>query len=150
MRFADPAAQHSRLQGRVKRPRVDTEDSDNVDQEDRAVEGSVDENDGSIVDPVKVKQPIANLVSSALATAWQVNRNHRMCFIFDAVSPACRFKRGMLYNEVSDFPKDTLDGDITETDGPDPGWMPVDPPLVQCVWKHLAPHRHTNSPWHIG
>ena len=69
MRFANPAVQHSRLQGRVKHPQVDTEDSDNVDQEDHAVEGSVDENDGSIVDPAKVKQPIANLVSSALATA---------------------------------------------------------------------------------
>ena len=39
----------------------------------------------------------------------------------------------MAFDEEADFQKDTYDGDITETDGPDPGWMPVDPEIVGCT-----------------
>jgi len=143
LRLANPRSQHLRLQSSAKRPQADPEEGD-------AVEGSVDDGDGSIADPGKVRWPIANLVSPALATAWKVYPKQKMCFIFDPVSTAHQFKQGMLYDEDSDFPRDTLDGDITETDGPGAGWMPVAPTLVRCVWKHSTPWRQTNSPWHIG
>jgi len=56
-----------------------------------------------------------------------------MCFIFDAVSPVCRFKQGMAFDGNAGFLEDTCDGNITETDGPDLGWMSVDPEIVGCV-----------------
>jgi hypothetical protein len=139
-----PAAQPSRSRSRAKRPRAIVEDSDDGDEEDEA------DDDGSIVVPAEVKRPVIKLVSPALAAAWRVNRKQEMCFIFDAVSPARRFKRGMVFDEKADFPKDTRDGNITETDGPGPGWMPVDPGLVRCVWNHFTPHIHTNPTWHAG
>jgi hypothetical protein len=109
--------------------------SDDSDQEDEA------DDDGSTADPSEVRRPVISLVDPALAAAWKVNQTHNMCFIFDSVSPARRFKRGMVFDEAADFPEDTHDGDITETDGPDPGWMPVDPGLVGCVWTQSTAHR---------
>ena len=116
-----------------KRPRADSEAGVNSDEEDGAVEEGIDEDDGGITDPTKIKRPIISLISPALAAAWRVNQKHPMCFLFNPVSPARRFKRGMVYNEEADFPKDTHDGDITETDGPAQGWMPVDPEIFRCV-----------------
>ena len=131
-----------RSQGGVKHPRADIEDM--------AVEESADDVDGNAIDAAKVRRPIISLVAPALATAWKVNRKHNMCFLFDAVSPACRFKWGMALDEEADFPKDTYDVDIAETDGPDPGWMPVDPEIIGCAWRHFTPWRQTNQAWHAG
>ena len=128
--------QRSRLRVGVMRPHVKPRDTDDADQEDEAGEGSPDD----VTDPAKVKQPILHLIDPALVAAWDINTDHEMCFIFDAISPARRFKRGMVFNEDADFPQDTCDGDITETDGPDPGWMPVNPRVVGCVCKHSTHH----------
>jgi hypothetical protein len=58
-----------------------------------------------------------------------------MWFIFDAVSPARRFKRGVMYSDDAEFvdynPRSP--GDFTETDCEPVGWMPVKPPLHLCV-----------------
>ena len=81
-----------------KRPRADSEAGVNSDEEDGAVEEGIDEDDGGITDPTKIKRPIISLISPALATAWRVNQKHPMCFFFDPASPACRFKRGMVYH----------------------------------------------------
>ena len=124
----------------------DAGDADDGDQEDEGGEAKAD----GVTDPKKVRRPIPHLVSPALAAAWSIHQNHDMCFILDAVSPARRFKRGMVFDDQADFPQDTCDGDITETDGPTPGWMPVDPDLAKCVSKNLTPHSHTDTTWHAG
>ena len=121
----------------MKRLRDNADGGNNGDLEDEGVDESVDDDDGSITDPARIKQPFVKILSPALATAWKINRKHSMCLILDAVSPARRFRRGMLFNEELDFPMDSQDGNITETDGPDPGWMPVDPTLVRCVCETL-------------
>ena len=131
MKSAGPTANHSRSQGGVSRPGEDAGDGDDGDQEDEGDEGNVEE----VTDPTKVRQPILHLVNPALAAAWSINRNHEMCFILDVASPARRFKRGLAFNEEADFPQDTCDWEITETDGPGPGWMPVSPRLVRYVWE---------------
>ena len=128
-----PAPPPSRTRSRGKRPRADVKGSGDGDQEVKA------NDDEGAMDPAKVVFPVAKLINAALVGAWRVNRGHKMCFIFDAISPARRFKRGMVYDEEADFPEDTCDGDITETDGPDPGWMPVDPALCWCVWNYPTP-----------
>jgi len=126
-RSAGPVARPSRSQSAAKHSRAIVEDSDEGNQEDKV------DDDGSITDPVMVKQPVIDLIDPALSAAWKVNRKHDMCFIFNPISPARRFKRGMVYDEAANFPVDTCDGDITETDGPGRGWMPVDPGIVGCI-----------------
>jgi hypothetical protein len=56
-----------------------------------------------------------------------------MCLLFDVVSPARRFKRGMVYDDDATFPEydEGNPGDITETDGDPPGWMPYMPRVYQ-------------------
>jgi len=137
LRLANPGPQHLRLRSSVKHPQDNADSGNNADPEGEGVDGSVDDDDRDITDPARVKRPILSLLSPALVTTWKVNEKHTMCLIFDAVSPARRFKRGMVYDEEVDFPMDTLDGNITETHGPDPGWMPVDPTLVRCVCETL-------------
>jgi len=121
-----PAARSTRSRSRAKRSQAIVEDSDDGD------EGNEDD-DGDITDPAKVRRPVISLIAPALADAWRINRKHDMCFILDAVSPARRFKRGMIYDDEATFPDDTRDGYITETDCPAPGWMPVDPGFPECV-----------------
>ena len=137
LRLANPGPQYPRLRSGVKRTQDNADGGSNADLEDEGMDESVDDGDGSLTDPARVKQPFIKILSPALATAWKVNRKHSMCLILDAVSPARRFRRGMVFNEEVDFPMDTLDGNITETDGPDPGWMPVDPTLVRCVCEAI-------------
>ena len=108
---------------------MDVEDGEDGDREDEVESSAVDDS-GSATNSKQIKQPVLSLVHPALTTAWQVNRKNKMCFIFDQHSPARRFKRGMVYDEAADFPHDTCDGNITETDGPGPGWMPVDPVMA--------------------
>lgn len=140
MRLAEPGAQRSGLRSGAKHPRADAANNEGPGLEKDPVEGNGDEDDGSVIIPARIKRPIIRLVDQTLATAWKVNPKQKMCFIFDAVSPARRFKRGMAFKETIDFPEDTCDGDITETDGPGPGWMPVDPTIVRCAWSHSTPH----------
>ena len=137
LRSIHPGVQPSRSQIGVKRRRVDSDNSDDGNQEA--------DNDGGLTDPAKVKRPVTSLISPILATSWRVYQKHDMCFIFDSTSPARRFKRGMIFNEEAEFPEDTHDGDVTETDGPSPGWMPVDPAIVRCVSKHFMLHSQTDS-----
>ena len=79
-------------------------------------------------DSAKIGQPIHRLVHKSLRAAWTINSSLPMCFIFDAVSPARRFKRGMPYSDsdAAVFPEYNASesGNVTETDGPEPGFMP--------------------------
>ena len=82
------------------------------------------------VDPTNVELPIRAVVHRSMGSAWRVNKTLPMCFIFDSISPARRFKRGMPFSDsekvalpiLSD--KEVGSGNVTETDGPDPGLMP--------------------------
>lgn len=88
--------------------------------------------------PANVTQPIFAFVHENLAAAWRVNINHPICFVFDAVSPARQFQRGVLFNEDAAFPElcDASPGDVTETDGPGPAaLMPYMPEEYKCVTK---------------
>ena len=80
--------------------------------------------------PAKIRQPISGLIHPTLKSSWAINNAVDMCFIFDAVSPARQFKRGVEFNERGKFPEynDRAPGDVTETDmvGP-PGLMPYMP-----------------------
>jgi hypothetical protein len=74
-------------------------------------------------------QPISGLVSPTLLNAWTINKSVNMCFVFDAVSPARQFKRGVLFDEDGTFPdyNDEDPGEVTETDVDPPGLMPFEP-----------------------
>ena len=77
-----------------------------------------------------VSQPISTLVHPTLRNSWAINKSVNMCFIFDAVSPARQFKRGVLFDESGTFPDyaDGDQGDVTETDMRGaPGLMPYMP-----------------------
>jgi hypothetical protein len=69
------------------------------------------------------------MVHKSLEFAWTVNKALPMCFIFDTLSPARQFKQGMLWSDGDDYPSyNNVDlGDVTETDGDPPGWMPYWP-----------------------
>ena len=77
------------------------------------------------VDSARVGQPTSTSIHQNLQSAWRVNRRLPMCFIFDSISPARRFKRGMLHSEEADFPiySDSEAGNVTETDAT-PALMP--------------------------
>ena len=84
--------------------------------------------DPATVNQAKVDGPILALVHRNLRNAWSVNGMLPMCFTFDYISPARRFKRGMLYSDSDKvklpiLTEDEL-GNVTETDGPPPGLMP--------------------------
>lgn len=78
--------------------------------------------------PANIEQPITGLIHPTLLNSWTINKSVDLCFIFDIVSPARQFKRGVVYNEDDDYPEydDGAPGDITETDG-DPPLMPYKP-----------------------
>lgn len=58
------------------------------------------------------------LVNGALVRAFKINKKLPMSFIFDHVSPARRFKRGMPFDEAGSFPDCTREemADATDTD----------------------------------
>jgi len=76
--------------------------------------------------PANVTRPVSGFVHPSLMHAWQINRNLPMCFIFDAISPSLKFKRGMPFDDAAAFPEyqESEAGFITETDGESPAWMP--------------------------
>jgi len=76
-------------------------------------------------DPKKVDRPVNALVHPALINAWEINNQHSMPYIFDAVDPARKYKRSMRFDEDADCPVygSEDDGDVTETNGPPPGLM---------------------------
>jgi hypothetical protein len=78
--------------------------------------------------PANIEQPITGLIHPALLNSWTINKSVDLCFIFDTVSPARQFKRGVIYNDDDDYPEydDGAPGDVTETDG-DPPLMPYQP-----------------------
>ena len=80
-------------------------------------------------DPRKVDRPVDANVHPALTGAWQVNNLCSMAYIFDAVNPAMKFKRGTRFDPDKRFPKYRPEdsGDATETDAPSPGLMPYMP-----------------------
>ena len=84
-------------------------------------------------DPTRVNRPISTAIHNNLKDAWMINKALPMCFIFDSVSPARRFKRGMLYTDDGDFPDYNEEdvGDVTETDTDLPGLMPYMPDEYQ-------------------
>jgi hypothetical protein len=85
-----------------------------------------------ITDTAAVNGPVKSLVHETMGNAWTINANHAMAFIFDAISPARQFKRGMLYDANANFPKYDSE-DHTETDTVAPGWMPFRPKSYSCV-----------------
>ena len=54
-----------------------------------------------------------------------------MWLIFNAVSPAMQFKRGVQSNEDEDFPDYSLEGEIMESDGELPGFEAYKIPLYE-------------------
>lgn len=64
-----------------------------------------------------------------------ISKDLAMWFIFDAVSPARRFKRGVLASPDNDFANYGRKPytDRTETDGPPPGWEQYKPPIITYV-----------------
>ena len=77
--------------------------------------------------PSTIKQPISGIIHENLKTAWKINNTLPMCFIFDVVSPARRFKRGMAYDDEVEFPEydeEKESGNVTETDEGPNGLMP--------------------------
>jgi hypothetical protein len=86
--------------------------------------------------PTKIRQPISGLVHHSLTNAWEVNPDMKMCFIFDAVSPARQFKRGAKFSDSKQYPDydDTRPGDVTETDGKH-FWMPYMPRTYEYVFR---------------
>jgi hypothetical protein len=86
--------------------------------------------------PTKIKQPISALVHHSLTNAWEVNPDMKMCFIFDAVSPARQFKRGTKFSDSKQFPDydDTRPGDVTETEGKS-SLMPYMPRTYEYVFR---------------
>lgn len=78
--------------------------------------------------PANIEQPIMELIHPALLNTWIINKSVNICFIFDTVSPARQFQRGVVYKEDADFPEynDGALGDVTETDE-NPPLMPYQP-----------------------
>lgn len=103
-----------------------------------APDPAAEERYGNTVDPAAVTRPIKNLVHPSLSHGWMVSSDLSMCFIFDAVSPARRFKCGTLATPDGDFAnygrKPYMD--LTETDGPPPGWVQYKPPIIVYVVDH--------------
>lgn len=56
-----------------------------------------------------------------------INNSNPMCFIFDVVSPAMKFKCDMDYDADEDFPEAGDSGEVTETDDEDVQLMPYNP-----------------------
>jgi hypothetical protein len=73
-------------------------------------------------DPAKVNGPVSTAVHQALRNAWVINKAHPMCFIFDSVSPARRFKWGFRWDEEREFPEEDPQhpSDATESDSGKP------------------------------
>ena len=119
---------------------TDDEQSSAQDSESTGNPMDVDDSSPSETDPVKINQPLSTVVHQSLTSAWQITRDLPMCFVFDSVSPARKFKRDMLFDEEADFPQfdDGQSGDVTETDVP-PGLMPYAPDEYRLV--------HTTIPW---
>ena len=87
-------------------------------------------------DPASINQPLSALIDENLKKAWAINKKQPMCFIFDSVSPAREFLRGMEYDEGADFPEpDDKDGSqITDTDD-----VPMLMPIMPGEPKYVAP-----------
>jgi len=77
-------------------------------------------------DPARVERPVSALVNHSLKNAWKINQSLPMCFVFDAVSPSLKFKRGMPFNDAANFPEyqESEAGNVTDTNGDSPAWMP--------------------------
>ena len=117
--------------GSQKKPCKHAEQSNNeVDQGSPSPEGVEADGEGSPPpqEPhqLAITRPSLKLIHLNLRSAWKINSNLGICFIFDAVSPARRFKRGMPYDDDADFLDydDEESGNVTETDGDPPGFMP--------------------------
>ena len=102
---------------------ADNNNDNESDNEDRST-GSSPHSPGE-TNPARVGRPTPEHIHGSMTSAWKLNRGLQMCFIFDALSPARRFKRGMLYTEEGTFP-DYNEGEagyVTETDVDYPGLM---------------------------
>ena len=119
-----------KLTGSWKKPRKHVEQSDNeVDQGSPSPKGVETDSEGS-PPPQEPHQlaitcPSLKLIHLNLRSAWKINSNLAICFVFDAVSLACWFKCGMPYDDDANFPdyNDEESGNVTETDGDPPGFM---------------------------
>ena len=111
-----------------KKPRKQVKQSDNED--DPQSQSPETDGEGSPPpqesDQAEIRRPSLKLIHPSLRSAWAINKHLPICFIFDTVSPARRFKRGTLFDEDADFPEydEGESGNVTETDIPPPGLMP--------------------------
>ena len=91
-----------------------------------------DSGGSEVPSPVKITPayfdgPVQKLVHRSLTSAWRINDKLPMCFAFDSISPARRFKRDMPFSSKADFPilgEEEEPGNVTETDVDGPGLMP--------------------------
>jgi hypothetical protein len=92
-------------------------------------------NYGDTTDPTKVEGPVDDAVHESLKNAWGISKDLNMWFIFDALSPARRFKRGVEDTGGVDFADygQPPYGDMTETDGEGCMWIQYKPPIIECV-----------------
>jgi predicted pyridoxine 5'-phosphate oxidase superfamily flavin-nucleotide-binding protein len=74
-------------------------------------------------DPALVTIPDPIHIDPSMEDAYCVNNKNRMCLIFDVVSPARKFKRGTVYEEIdgqdpfADYDTDPeKDPNVTESD----------------------------------
>ena len=117
---SDPAVLTSEAE-----PSQEVEEPEDVPPQEAESEDLVDPSPEE-VKPANVNGPIRALIHRNLANAWSINKKLQMCYIFDSVSPARHFKRGMPFSAKADFP--ILEGDelgnVTDTDVDPPGLMP--------------------------
>jgi len=116
-----------RRRGAQRKRTVKVQPASPPSQDDDQADAEADPPSGE-TDPAKVNQPISAAIHPNLKNAWRVNKALPMCFIFDSVSPAHRFKRGIPFNEDGEFPEYTKEdsSNVTETDD-DPPLMPYAP-----------------------
>lgn len=100
-----------------------------------AIEPPEDPGYADTTDSWLVTKPVEKFVHKSLSLGWAINQENPMWYIFDAHSPARHFKRGVPFDEKSEFPmygkKPYVD--LTETDEPPPGLMPYRPWNHTCV-----------------
>lgn len=122
-----PTARRKKTRKPVQEANDDnSDDEDDNDDDGDHPTGSTSHPPSQETIPARVRRPTPTLIHGNLTSAWQLNKELEMCFIFDAVLPARRFKRGMPYTDDGDFPdyNEGEAGNVTEMDSGPPGLMP--------------------------
>jgi len=121
----------------------------NSDSDDAQVIASNDlspEAYGLLTDSQMITRPVLSNIHEALSNTWEINTKLLMHFIFDLVAPYMEYKRGEVYAEGKDFPEhgDKLPDELTDEQGPNPGWMPYMPREYRYgILPYLSSDLHT-------